>query len=65
MSAALESEVTLFRVLVNAENQHSLWPESAAVPAGWKPVFGPVAHAECIDYVNANWLDMRPASMTG
>ncbi|MEU2426356.1 MbtH family protein [Streptomyces sp. NPDC007851] len=52
-----------FLVLVNDEGQHSLWPEFAAVPAGWNAVFGASDRAACIDYINANWTDMRPLSL--
>ncbi|MFL1599709.1 MbtH family protein [Gordonia amicalis] len=53
----------VFRVLVNHENQHSLWPEFAPVPDGWRTVFGPSGHDECLEYVEQNWRDMRPASL--
>lgn len=49
-----------FTVLVNAAGQHSLWPSFAEVPAGWTPAYGPDARAACLDYVNANWTDLRP-----
>lgn len=38
-----------FRVLVNHENQHSLWPDFAPVPDGWRTVFGPSGHDECLE----------------
>lgn len=53
----------IFVVLVNEEGQHSLWPNFADVPAGWAVVHGPAARAECIDYVDRNWTDLRPASL--
>lgn len=52
-----------FLVLVNDEGQHSLWPHFADVPPGWKIVFGESDRDSCIDYVNANWTDMRPLSL--
>ncbi|BCJ64716.1 MbtH family protein [Polymorphospora rubra] len=52
-----------FLVLVNAENQHSLWPSFADVPAGWTTVFGPGPRQEALDYVEANWTDLRPQSL--
>ncbi|MGQ0626119.1 MAG: MbtH family protein [Sporichthyaceae bacterium] len=52
-----------FLVLVNEENQHSLWPQFAAVPAGWTIVHGPDAREACMDYVEKNWTDLRPASL--
>jgi MbtH protein len=50
-------------VLVNEENQHSLWPAFAAVPAGWTVVHGEDSKEGCDTYVEANWTDMRPASL--
>lgn len=51
------------RVLVNDEGQHSLWPGFAEVPAGWTVVHGPASRAACVEYVEANWTDMRPKSL--
>lgn len=53
----------VFRVLVNDENQHSLWPDFAPVPDGWRSVHGPAGHDDCLAYVEENWRDMRPASL--
>lgn len=52
-----------FYVLVNDEDQYSLWPGFAEVPAGWRVALGPESRAQCVDYVNANWTDMRPKSL--
>ncbi|GAA1325259.1 MULTISPECIES: MbtH family protein [unclassified Streptomyces] len=52
-----------FYVLVNDENQHSLWPVFAEVPDGWTIVFGEESRQACLDYVEKNWTDMRPASL--
>lgn len=52
-----------FLVVVNAENQHSLWPSFAEVPAGWEVVHGPADRQTCLDYIEENWTDMRPASL--
>ncbi|MFI2333208.1 MbtH family protein [Nocardia rhamnosiphila] len=52
-----------FLVLVNDENQHSLWPAFAEVPHGWRIVFGDAGRAACLDYIERNWTDMRPSSL--
>ncbi|GAA4807210.1 MULTISPECIES: MbtH family protein [Tomitella] len=52
-----------FKVLVNDEGQHSLWPVFADVPAGWKVVFGEDSREACVEYIEANWTDMRPNSL--
>lgn len=53
----------LFEVLVNNEGQHSLWPESIEVPAGWQVAFGPENREACLGYVESHWTDMRPQSL--
>ncbi|MFC7895151.1 MbtH family protein [Streptomyces sp. NPDC057381] len=52
-----------FNVVVNDEEQHSLWPVFAEVPAGWRVVFGEASRAECLEYVERNWTDLRPKSL--
>ncbi|CAM2882925.1 MbtH family protein [Saccharomonospora xinjiangensis] len=52
-----------FLVLVNDEDQHSLWPSFADVPDGWRVVFGEDSRQACLDYVETNWTDLRPASL--
>lgn len=52
-----------FLVLVNHEGQHSLWPSFADLPDGWTAVHGPDGRAECLEYVERNWTDMRPKSL--
>ncbi|MEO3978308.1 MbtH family protein [Streptomyces sp. CAU 1734] len=52
-----------FLVLVNEEEQYSLWPDFAEVPEGWKAVHGPAGRAECLEYVEEHWTDMRPAGL--
>lgn len=52
-----------FLVLVNRENQHSIWPEFAQVPAGWNAAFGPESKEACLGYVEEHWIDMRPRSL--
>ncbi|WPW26728.1 amino acid adenylation domain-containing protein [Streptomyces atratus] len=63
MSNLLEDQDGTYRVVVNAENQHALWPEFADVPAGWDTAFGPAGRAECLDYVEVNWSTMNPTSL--
>ncbi|WP_191986481.1 MbtH family protein [Mycobacteroides salmoniphilum] len=51
-----------FFVLVNDEEQHSLWP-AFAVPAGWRVVFGAADRAACLDNIEQSWPDIRPKSL--
>lgn len=52
-----------FLVLVNDEEQHSLWPSFAAVPAGWRTVFGPGSRDDALAHVEEHWTDLRPRSL--
>jgi MbtH protein len=52
-----------FVVLVNHEDQHSLWPTFAEVPAGWQVASGPANRQHCLNYIEENWTDMRPRSL--
>lgn len=52
-----------FVVLVNDEEQHSLWPSFAEIPAGWRTVFGEETREACVAYVEEHWTDLRPKSL--
>ncbi|MGH3877564.1 MAG: MbtH family protein [Actinophytocola sp.] len=52
-----------YYVLVNDEDQHSLWPSFAEIPAGWHTAHGPAPREECLSYVETNWTDLRPKSL--
>jgi uncharacterized protein YbdZ (MbtH family) len=58
-----EDETGTFLVLVNDEEQHSLWPTFADIPAGWRQVYGEASRAECLQYVEEHWPDIRPKSL--
>jgi len=58
-----EDEDGVYLVLVNAENQHCLWPEFVAVPDGWTINHGPASRKECLNYIQEHWTDLRPASL--
>ena len=64
MSAADDTEIERdYLVLVNHEEQHSLWLAHKTVPAGWRVVFGPRPKSECFDYVEQSWKDITPLSV--
>lgn len=52
-----------YLVLINDEEQYSLWPSFAEVPAGWKVVLTETDRQSALDYVEKNWTDMRPKSL--
>ncbi|MEU9304033.1 MbtH family protein [Streptomyces sp. NPDC048269] len=58
-----ENDDARYLVLVNEENQHSLWPAFAEVPAGWTVAHGEDTRQASLDYINESWTDMRPKSL--
>jgi uncharacterized protein YbdZ (MbtH family) len=54
-----------FLVLVNEDQQYSLWPSFAEVPAGWSVANGEADRANCMKFIEDTWTDMRPASLRG
>jgi MbtH protein len=58
-----ENECGTYHVIRNSEGQHSLWPSFIDVPQGWIIVHPSKTRAECVEFVNQNWIDMRPKSL--
>jgi MbtH protein len=52
-----------YLVVINHEDQHSVWPESRAVPAGWRAVGFSGTRDECLAHIAIIWTDIRPASV--
>ncbi|MDT4990039.1 MAG: MbtH protein [Micromonosporaceae bacterium] len=63
MSNPFDDPDAEYLVLVNDEDQHSLWPVFADVPAGWRVVLDRSSRQDCLDYIEKNWTDMRPKSL--
>jgi MbtH protein len=58
-----EEDTREYQVLVNTEEQYSLWLAGQAIPNGWRQV-GPKGQKQvCLDYVKEVWTDMRPLSV--
>ncbi|MGW4298351.1 MbtH family protein [Streptomyces sp. NPDC004646] len=53
----------LYKVVVNEEEQYSLWPDGQEAPLGWKPAGKTGTKEECMAYVKEVWTDMRPLSL--
>lgn len=57
-----DDENTLYLVVVNHEEQYSIWPVDRELPLGWKAVGEQGSKEECLDYIEEVWTDMRPLS---
>ena len=53
----------LFTVLINDEEQYSIWPAKKEIPLGWKDLGFTGSKQELSAYIDENWKDMRPASL--
>ncbi len=58
-----DSEDTIFRVVLNHEEQYSIWPDYKEIPKGWREAGKTGTKAECLSYINEAWTDMRPLSL--
>jgi len=58
-----DSEDTCFRVVINHEEQYSIWPDYKDVPKGWREVGKTGTKQECLKYIDEVWIDMRPLSL--
>jgi MbtH protein len=58
-----EEDDTIYKVVVNEEEQYSIWPSFKQIPAGWKDTGKQGLKKECLDYVDEVWTDMRPLSL--
>lgn len=58
-----KEDTTIYRVVVNHEEQYSIWPSTRDTPAGWKDAGKQGTKAECLAYIEEVWTDMRPLSL--
>lgn len=58
-----EDDDTIYRVVVNHEEQYSIWPDYKEVPNGWREAGKSGKKPECLAYINEVWTDMRPLSL--
>jgi MbtH protein len=50
------------RVVLNGEEQYSLWPLDRETPAGWRANGFEGTREECLAHIETTWTDMRPIS---
>jgi MbtH protein len=63
VAAADEEDTTIYTVVVNREEQFSIWPSHKPMPKGWRSVGKEARKAGCLSYINETWTDMRPLSL--
>ena len=63
MSREETEDPRIYKVVVNHEEQYSIWPADRENPLGWRDVGKTGLKAECLDYIKEVWTDMRPLSL--
>jgi MbtH protein len=58
-----QQEGRAYLVVVNHEEQYSIWPRNRQVPAGWREVGVSGRKEECLAHIEKVWVDMRPLSL--
>lgn len=54
---------TLYRIVVNHEDQYSILPADREPPVGWRTEGAPGTRQQCLAYIGSVWTDMRPRSL--
>jgi MbtH protein len=52
-----------YRVVVNDEDQYSIWPLRRELPAGWRDAGKSGQKSDCLAWIQEVWTDMRPLSL--
>ncbi|HLF66949.1 MAG TPA: MbtH family protein [Gammaproteobacteria bacterium] len=58
-----DNDTMLYKVVVNHEEQYSIWPADRENPLGWRDAGKSGTKAECLAYIKEVWTDMRPLSL--
>ena len=58
-----KEDSTIYTVVVNHEEQYSIWPADREMPLGWKDAGKTGPKADCLAFVKEVWTDMRPLSL--
>ena len=56
-------DTRVYKVVVNHEEQYSIWPAEMENPLGWKDAGKSGLKDECLSYIKEVWTDMRPLSL--
>jgi MbtH protein len=64
MNSNEQNDDTIYLVVVNHEEQYSIWPKwKKELPLGWKAVGKEGSKKECLAHIEEVWTDMRPLSL--
>ncbi|HEU4328004.1 MAG TPA: MbtH family protein [Roseiflexaceae bacterium] len=63
MSNDDREDTTIYKVVLNYEEQYSIWPAERESPSGWRDEGTVGTKQECLEHINQVWTDMRPLSL--
>ncbi len=63
MNREEKEDTTIYKVVVNHEEQYSIWPAERENPLGWSDVGVSGQKADCLTHIKEVWTDMRPLSL--
>jgi MbtH protein len=63
MHGDAEGSTALYKVVVNHEEQYSIWPAQRANAPGWRDAGKQGTKGDCLDFIKEVWTDMRPLSL--
>ena len=63
MSSDEEEDRRIYRVVMNHEEQYSIWPADREIAFGWNDAGKQGTKEECLNYIKEVWTDMRPLSL--
>jgi MbtH protein len=58
-----EDDAVVYEVVINDEDQYSIWVADKALPPGWRRQGTRASKEQCLAVINAVWTDMRPLSL--
>lgn len=63
MAESEKEESVIYKVVINHEEQYSIWPADKENALGWKDAGKEGAKSDCLNYIKQVWTDMRPLSL--
>ena len=63
MDTPATDQETIYTVVMNQEEQYSIWPAEREMPLGWQAVGKTGSKDECLAHIDELWTDMRPLSL--
>ena len=62
MTNSDKDDLAQYAVVINDEEQYSIWPADQTIPAGWHAVGVEGPKNECLTHIGEVWTDLRPKS---